>query len=181
MTTPATPTPVDMSHPSRWLAALRVAYGFWFFKALWTKLEFTLLAGFIPFLQVQQRWIDTMPNIVMKQMAENPITWYKTFVEANVLANVPLFASLTAWGEALVGISLVVGLFAGLGALGALYLSCMYALATWHMSPSAQGFHYLLICTAITLFLARAGKAWGLDGWIAWRWPGSVFTWRPLA
>jgi uncharacterized membrane protein YphA (DoxX/SURF4 family) len=181
MTTPATPTPVEMSHPSRWLAVLRIAYGFWFFKALWSKLDVVLYGGFFPWLGTEQRWIDVMPTIIARQMAENPIPWYKAFVETTVLQDPATFARLTAWGETLVGISLVFGLFAGLGALGALFLSIMYALATWHMSASSEGFHYLLITTAIVLFLARSGRAWGLDGWLAWRWPGSWITRRPFA
>ena len=177
----STPTPMDMSHPSRWLAVLRILVGLWFVKALWSKLDLVLLGGFVPFLGVEQRWIDMMPAIVARQMAENPITWYKGFIEGAVLANPVLYAQLTAWGEVLVGVSLTFGLCAGLGALGGLWLSINYGLATWHMSPSSQGFHYMLVSTMLVLFLARSGRAGGLDAWIAWRWPGSLLTRRPIA
>ena len=180
-TAPSTPTPVDMSHPSRWLAVLRILVGLWFLKALTTKMEFILAGGVVPFIGVQQRWIETMPTIIARQMAENPIAWYRGFVEGTVLTNVPLFAFLTAWGEVLVGLSLTLGLAAGLGALGGLWLSINYGLATWHLAPASQGFHYMLVVTLLTLFLARSGRAWGLDAWIAWRWSGSPFTWRPIA
>lgn len=182
MTSPnSAPTPVEMSNPSRWLAVLRVAVGFWFLKALWTKMDFVLLGGFFPFLGVEPRWIESMPMVIGKQMAENPIVWYKAFVESHVLTNVPLYAALTAWGEVLVGLSLVSGFCAGLGALGGLWLAGNYGLASWHMSPASAGFHFMLITTFIVLFLARSGRAWGLDGWVAWRWPGAWLTWRPFA
>jgi uncharacterized membrane protein YphA (DoxX/SURF4 family) len=183
MTAPnaAVPAPVDMSHPSRWLAVLRILIGLWFVKALWSKMDLVLLGGFFPFLGVEQRWIDTMPIIVAKQAAENPILWYKAFLDNTVLPHSALFAQMTAWGELLAGLSLTTGCFAGLGALGALWLSINYGLASQHMSPSSLGFHYVLVITLVTLFLARSGKAWGLDGWIAWRWPGSLLTWRPFA
>lgn len=183
MTAPnaAVPAPVDMSHPSRWLAVLRILVGLWFVKALWSKMDLVFLGGFFPFLGVEQRWIDTMPVIVAKQAAENPILWYKAFLEQTVLTHSALFAQMTAWGELLAGLSLTTGCFAGLGALGALWLSINYGLASAHLSPSSVGFHYMLVITLSVLFLARSGKAWGLDGWIAWRWPGAVLTWRPFA
>src|SRR5262245_11968154 len=136
MTSPTAsqPTRVDMSHPSRWLAVLRVLLGFWFVKALWSKMDLVFLGGFFPFLGVEPRWIATMPMIVTKQAAENPILWYKAFLEGTVLTHAALYAQLTAWGEVLVGLSLTLGCFAGLGSLGALWLSLNYGLASQHMS-----------------------------------------------
>ncbi len=181
MTGSATPTAVGMSTPSRWLVVLRVGFGFWFLKALWSKLDLVLLGGILPWLGVEQRWIDAMPQIVNRQMAENPIVWYRSFVETTVLPNAATFATCVAWGEALTGLSLVFGLFGGLGAFGALFLSVNYALATWHMSAASQGFHYLLILVGLVLLLARSGREWGLDGWIAWRWPGVWISRWPIA
>jgi len=170
-----------MSQPSRWLAVLRIGFGFWFLKALWTKLDVVLLGGVVPWLGVEPRWIAAMPDIITRQMAENPIGWYRDFVMATVLPNAATFATCVAWGETLTGLSLVLGVGSGLGALGALFLSINYGLATWHMSAAAQGFHYLLILVALVLFLARSGRAWGLDGWIAWRWPGAWVSHWPIA
>jgi hypothetical protein len=80
----------------------------------------------------------------------------------------------------MVGLSLTLGVFAGLGALGGLWLSINYGLASAHLAPASLGFHYMLVITIAVLFLARSGRAWGLDAWIAWRWPGSVVTRRPF-
>jgi uncharacterized membrane protein YphA (DoxX/SURF4 family) len=181
MTAAPSPTNIDMSHPSRWLAVLRIVVGLWFLKALWTKLDLVFLGGFFPFLGVEPRWIESMPHIIAKQAAENPIAWYKAFLENTVIPHAVLYAQLTAWGEALVGISLTLGLWAGLGALGGLWLSLNYGLASQHTSPASLGFHYMLISVMVVLFLARSGRAWGLDGWLAWRWPGKWFTGRPVA
>jgi uncharacterized membrane protein YphA (DoxX/SURF4 family) len=181
MTDPSTPVPVTMSQPSRWLAVLRIGFGFWFFKALWTKLDVAFLGGVMPWLEVEARWTQVMPDIITRQMAENPIGWYRDFVQGTVLPHASTFAAFTAWGEALTGVSLVFGVGSGLGALGALFLSVNYALATWHMSAASQGFHYLLILVSLVLFLARSGRAWGLDAWIAWRWPGAWVSRWPIA
>jgi thiosulfate dehydrogenase [quinone] large subunit len=181
MTSSTAPTPIEMSHPQRWLAVMRIALGLWFVKALWTKLDVVLLGGVIPFLGVEPRWIATMPIIVAKQAAENPFPWYKAFLENTILTDPVLWASMIAWGETLVGLSLVLGLCSGLGALGALWLSVNYGLASQHMSPASLGFHYMLVLVATVMFLVRAGRAWGLDAWIAWRWPGSILARRPIS
>ena len=176
-----TPTQVDMSHPSRWMAVLRILVGLWFLKALFSKMEFVMLGGVVPWIGTEQRWIDLMPVILSKQMETNQLLWYKAFVEQTVLPNVALFARLTAWGEVLVGLSLVSGLFAGLGALGGLWLSINYGLAGAQASSASAGLHYMLISVFVVLFLARSGRAWGLDGWVGWRWPETILTWRPFA
>lgn len=160
------------------LALIRVIVGLWFAKAISTKL--LLLGGFLPVPLASQRWIETMPKIIGRQMAENPIGWYKAFVEGTVIPNAPLFAHLTALGEAIAGLLLVLGLFSGLGAIIALLLAANYGLATWHMSPASQGFHWTLIAVMIGLFVGRAGFTWGLDGWLLQRkgdWWGSRRPW----
>lgn len=172
---------VAVSHPDRWIAVLRIAIGLYFVKALWTKLDIVLLGGLVPFVQVEQRWLDVMPEIVARQAAGNPLSWYKAFLEQTVLTHSVMFADLTACGEALVGISLVLGLMSGLGALGALLLSANYGLASQHLSPASFGFHYVLVVVTALLFLSRSGRAIGLDAWIARRWPRSWLTRRPIS
>jgi thiosulfate dehydrogenase (quinone) large subunit len=173
--------PVAMFHPARWIAVLRIAIGLYFVKALWTKLDLVLLGGIVPFVHVERRWLDVMPEIVARQAAGNPLPWYKVFLEQAVLTHSEMFASLTAWGEALVGISLVLGLLSGLGALGGLLLSANYGLASQHLSPASFGFHYVLVVVMALLFLARSGRALGLDAWITRRCPASWLARRPVS
>ncbi len=179
--TEALPVSVGMSSPSRWMAVLRVCVGLWFLKAITSKMDFVLLGGFVPFIGVEPEWIVRMPDLVARQAAENPILWYRAFLEGTVLAHREFYAQLVAWGEVLVGLSLTLGCLAGLGALGGLWLTLNYGLATWHMSPAAKGFHYTLAVCLVVLFLARSGRAWGLDAWIGWRWPGSLLAKRPIS
>jgi uncharacterized membrane protein YphA (DoxX/SURF4 family) len=171
--------PAAMCHPDQCLAVLRIAIGVYFLKALWTKLHFVLLGGVVPMLQVDDRWLGVMPKIVARQAAENPFPWYKSFLEQTVLANGSTFAQLTAWGEALVGVSLTVGVLTGVGALGALLLLVSYALAAQHLSPASFGLHYVFIVSVTLLYVARAGRVFGLDARIANRWPASWPTRRP--
>jgi len=179
MTTNAANT--SMSHPAQCLAVLRIVVGLYFLKALWTKFGVVMLGGVVPVIQVEQRWLTVMPKIVAKQIEGNPFPWYKAFLEDTVLTHASLFGHLTAWGEALVGLSLVLGLLAGLGALGGLLLSVSYGLAAQHQSGASFGLHYLLVSAMVLFFVARSGRALGADAWIARRWPGRWPTRRPLS
>jgi uncharacterized membrane protein YphA (DoxX/SURF4 family) len=170
---------VAMWHPHLSIIVLRIAVGLFFLKALWTKMDGVLLAGAVPFLEVHEGWIGIMPKIVGRQAAENPIGWYKAFLDQTVLTHATLFAHLTAWGEVLVGVSLTLGLLSGCGAIGGLLLSVGYGLAAQHLSPASFGLHYMLVATMPVLFLARSGRMFGLDAVIARRWQQSSLTARP--
>jgi thiosulfate dehydrogenase [quinone] large subunit len=170
-----------MSHPAEWLAVLRIVVGLYFVKSLITKMSLIMLGGVLPIPAVSARWLEVMPKIVTKQASENPIAFYKHFLEATVLPNSNLFAQLTAWGETVVGIGLTLGLLTGLVSLIGLVLVINYGVATQWMSPGQQGFHLVLVFLMLTFFFARAGRTWGLDAWLARRRPGSVLARRPFS
>ncbi len=174
-------TPVGMEHPAEWLAFLRIAVGLYFVKSLVTKMSITLVGGFLPLPAVSERWITVMPNIVTKQASENPILWYKAFLEHTVLTHPALFANLTAWGETVVGIGLTLGLLTGLASIVGLVLVINYGLATQWMSPGQQGFHLILFALMVAFFFSRAGRTWGLDAKIVSDRPKSVLARRPFS
>jgi thiosulfate dehydrogenase [quinone] large subunit len=170
-----------MSHPAEWLAVVRIVVGLYFVKSLVTKMSLVLLGGVVPIPAVSARWLEVMPKLVTKQASENPITFYKHFLEATVLPNSSLFAHLTAWGETVVGIGLTLGLLTGVASLVGLVLVVNYGLATQWMSPGQQGFHLVLFFLMLAFLFARAGRTWGLDAWLARTRPRSLLTRRPLS
>ena len=170
-----------MSHPAEWLAVLRIVVGLYFVKSLVTKMSFVMLGGILPIPAVSERWLTVMPKIVAKQASENPLAFYKQFLEGTVLPHSNVFAPLTAWGETVVGLGLTLGLLTGLASLVGLVLVINYGLATQWMSPGQQGFHLVLFFLMLAFFFARAGRTWGLDGWLARRRPGSLLTRRPFS
>ncbi|HUF34327.1 MAG TPA: TQO small subunit DoxD [Gemmatimonadales bacterium] len=174
-------SPITMEHPAQWLAVLRIAVGLYFVKSLVTKMTIVLVGGFLPVPAVSERWIETMPKIVTRQASENPILFYKQYLEGTVLSHPELYAQLTAWGETVVGIGLTLGLLTGLSSLVGLVLVTNYGLATQWMSPGQQGFHLLLFVLMLTFFCARAGRLWGLDGRIASGNPKSLAARRPFS
>jgi len=155
-----------MIHADRWIAVLRIVVGAWFVKAVWTKLSFAFVAGVIPYPTVSPRFLAFHPKRVAEFAADNPIDWYKHFLEDTVLPNSRVFATLQTFGEVAVGLGLILGLLTGLTAVVALLLCLNYGLATQWMSFGQQGFHVLLITSMVIVLFARAGRVWGLDRWI---------------
>ena len=174
-------SPAVMNHPSDWLALLRIVVGLYFVKSLLTKMSLVLMGGILPIPAVSERWLTVMPKIVAKQASDNPLGFYKQFLDGTVLPHSSVFAQLTAWGETVAGLGLTLGLLTGVASLVGLVLVVNYGLATQWMSPGQQGFHLVLFFLMLAFFFARAGRRWGLDGWIARRWPRSLLTRRPLS
>jgi uncharacterized membrane protein YphA (DoxX/SURF4 family) len=172
---------VTMHHPAEWLAVLRIVVGLYFVKSLITKMSLVTVGGMLPIPAVSERWLTVMPKIVAKQASENPLVFYKQFLEGTVLPHSSVFAQLTAWGETAAGLGLTLGLLTGLASLVGVVLVINYGLATQWMSPGQQGFHLVLFFLMLAFFFARAGRTWGLDGWLAGRRPRSLLTRRPLS
>jgi thiosulfate dehydrogenase [quinone] large subunit len=97
--------------------------------------------------------------------------WYATFLQSAVLPNAALWGRLVAYGELLVGVALIVGLFTGIAAFFGSFMNANYLLAgTVSTNP---------ILFAIATFLVLAWKTagwWGLDRWIL---PALGTPWRP--
>jgi uncharacterized membrane protein YphA (DoxX/SURF4 family) len=174
-------TAVAMSHPDRWLAFLRIVVGLYFAKAVYTKLGIVMVGGLLPLPGASQRWIHTMPGIVTKQASDNPILFYKHFLENTVLTHPELFAHLTAIGETITGIGLTLGLLTGVASMVGLLLVTNYGLATQWMSAGQQGFHLVLFSLMIAFFCARAGRTGGLDAVFWSARPNSLLARRPFS
>jgi PQQ-dependent catabolism-associated beta-propeller protein len=153
-----------MNTPELWIAFLRMVVGAWFLKAVWTKLTVSFAWGIVPYIDVSARFVNFHPKRVAEFAAGNPVEWYREFLEKIVLPHAGVLAKLQAYGEAIVGVTLLVGLCVGLGSLIGLFLSANYALATQWMSFGQQGFHLLLIASMVVFIGARAGSAWSLSG-----------------
>src|SRR5256884_2112820 len=154
-----------MRSPDRWLAGLRIAVGVWFAKAIFTKLSVTLAWGFLPVPTASDRWLHVMPILVTKYAEGNPIGFFREFLLNTVVPNSHLYAQLTAFGEAAVGLGLVFGCCTTLAAAIGLVLVVNYGLAVQWQGSAQQGFHYELVTTLVVILGARAGRTWGVDGW----------------
>jgi thiosulfate dehydrogenase [quinone] large subunit len=105
--------------------------------------------------------------------------WYAWFLQVVVLPHAPLWSRLIAWGEVLVGVALIVGLFTGLAAFFGSFMNVNYLLA------GAVSTNPILFAIATWLVLAwKMAGWWGLDRWVLpalgtpWR-PGIIFHHEP--
>src|SRR5438309_11602923 len=155
-----------MIRPEPWIVVLRVVVGVWFVKAVWTKFTLGFLWNVIPYPAVSPRFLAVHPKRVAEFAAGNPIGWYKDFLDGTVSPHAALFATLQTYGEVAVGLGLVLGLLTGLAAAVGLFLALNYGLATQWMTFGQQGFHVLLVTSMVLLLATRAGRVWGVDGWL---------------
>ncbi|AGA57095.1 putative membrane protein [Thermobacillus composti KWC4] len=86
--------------------------------------------------------------------------WYAAFLENVALPNAKLFSFLVAYGEVLVGLGLIVGLFTGIAAFFGSFMNVAFLFAgTLSSNP-------LLFILATWLVLAWKTAGWyGLDRW----------------
>lgn len=82
---------------------------------------------------------------------------------------------LIAWGELLVGCCLILGLGTRLAAALALLLAATYMLAdgSWFSAPSSSYTAWAMV--SLALLIGAAGRTFGLDAFLAKRWPRSPF------
>ncbi|MCA9873372.1 MAG: DoxX family membrane protein [Anaerolineales bacterium] len=98
-------------------------------------------------------------------------TWYAWFLQHAVLPNAPLWSRLVAWGEFLVGIALILGIFTGIAAFFGSFMNINYLMA------GAVSTNPILFVIATWLVLAwKVAGWWGLDRWIL---PALGTPWRP--
>jgi thiosulfate dehydrogenase [quinone] large subunit len=97
--------------------------------------------------------------------------WYAWFLENLVLPNAEVFSYLVTYGEILVGIALIVGLFTGIAAFFGSFMNANYLLAGTVSSNPVL----FIIATWIVLGWRVAGW-WGLDRWVL---PALGTPWRP--
>ncbi len=101
--------------------------------------------------------------------------WYAWFLQHLVLPNAAFWGYLVSWGETLVGIALILGIFTGIAAFLGSFMNVNYLLA------GAVSTNPILFVVATWLVLAwKTAGWWGLDRWILpllgtpWK-PGYVF------
>jgi uncharacterized membrane protein YphA (DoxX/SURF4 family) len=98
---------------------------------------------------------------------------YLHFIQHVVIPNAKLFSYLIMIGEAVAAISLLTGTMTRLGAAIAMFLFLNYMLAKGRMfwAPDSQDGAVFFI--ALVVLLGRAGRLWGIDSYLAKRWPNS--------
>jgi thiosulfate dehydrogenase [quinone] large subunit len=151
-----------------WLI-LRLYVGYEWVQAGWEKLNSatwvgskagTSLTGFINGALAQTS--GAHPNVQ---------GWYAWFLQHAVLPNTVVWSYVVSWGEFLVGIALILGIFTGIAAFFGSFMNVNYLLA------GAVSTNPILFVIATWLVLAwKTAGWWGLDRWVL---PALGTPWRP--
>lgn len=141
------------------LVVLRVYLGIVFLVASLPKLQENFTPGLVGFLE--------------RVALERGHPFYREFIQQVVLPNASVFAAMVTWGELLVGVLLILGLFTRLSAVVALVLTVnyMFAKGAWFWTPSSNDAAFAAI--SVALLIGAAGRTLGLDAFLAQRWPRS--------
>jgi thiosulfate dehydrogenase (quinone) large subunit len=87
--------------------------------------------------------------------------WYASFLENVVVPNAALFSYLVIFGETLVGLALILGVFTGIAAFFGVFMNASFLFA------GTAGANPLMAIVGILLELAwRVAGHWGLDRWL---------------
>ena len=151
-----------------WLL-LRLYLGWEWLQAGWGKLHNPAWIG----SKAGTAITGFLTGSLAKSSGEHPDVqgWDAWFLQHVVLTHSVLWSYLVAWGEVLVGVALILGIFTGIAAFFGSFMNLSYLLAgTVRVNPVL-----LVISTWLVLAWRTAGW-WGLDRWIL---PALGTPWRP--
>ena len=104
-----------------------------------------------------------------------PIYWYVPFLENTVLRNSALFTWIVVFGEVILGLLLIFGLYTRIAGFLAIIMLLNYMFATWNLGFQWQGLNQALIGIAFTCMMTGAGRVFGLDVSNAFKNPKSIW------
>jgi len=117
---------------------------------------------------------DEMLGFLRGVTARRASVPYLDFVQQVVIPHVNLFSYLVMTGEAFAAISLLTGTLTRLGAALAGFLFLNYMLAKGRIFWSPDSEDGALIVITLLLFFGRAVRIFGIDSYLAKRWPKSL-------
>lgn len=146
----------------KWLRESNIASGILALFRLYLGYEF-LVAGWGKITSGGFDASGFLKGAIAGATGEHPAvqSWWASFLEGFALPNVGLFNFLVPWGEFLVGIALILGIFTTFSALMGITMNFAF-LFSGTVSTNAQ-----MVLLAIFILVAgkNAGK-YGLDRWI---------------
>jgi uncharacterized membrane protein YphA (DoxX/SURF4 family) len=101
---------------------------------------------------------------------------YRHFLTSVIIPHATLFSHLIIAGEIVAGISLLFGVATRVGAAIAMFLFLNYLFAKGRLFWSPDSEDAAVFFSALVCLLGAAGRVWGIDSYLARRWP-RVWLW----
>jgi len=111
-------------------------------------------------------WGGALMPQLQRFLAGTPHAWYKAWLVNVVIPYEHVFAILTAMGETLAGLALLLGALTRFSAAVGIFMVGNYLFAKGWANPLASHDKDFIILLLVVL-IGGAGQFWGLDGW--WR------------
>ncbi len=109
-------------------------------------------------------YFDGFFNVFTSVWAKsNPYPFMTDFLTNTVAPNAPTVVTTIAILEVLVGVSLLLGMLAPVGALGGMVMNAIYYLAAGHTSPSTAGVNLMMIGAELAIIVGAGGRVLGVD------------------
>jgi thiosulfate dehydrogenase [quinone] large subunit len=99
---------------------------------------------------------------------------YQHFLQQVVFPHASLFSYLVVAGEVVVGLSLLLGLCTRVGATVAMFLFLNYMLSKGRLFWSPDSEDAAVFFSALVVLIGAAGRVWGIDSYLARRWPRAL-------
>jgi len=128
-----------------------------------------ILRGNAPF---SSEMLSFLQGFVMR----NASAPYQHFIQQMVIPHATLFSYLVMVGELAAGLSLLLGLGTRVGAAIAMFLFLNFMLAKGRLFWSPDSEDAAVFFSALVCLLGAAGRVWGIDAYLAARWP-RVILW----
>lgn len=133
-----------------WLALLRIAAGLIFAHSGWGKVT-------------NPDFVGGMAQTLGYFASQNPYPWMQSLLQGVAIPNAHFFGVLFAWGELLVGLSLLLGFLTPLGVLGALAMNLTFLFAAGWTSPSTATANQIMIVVGAVMLLSPACRVLSVD------------------
>ena len=99
---------------------------------------------------------------------------YQQFLQHVVIPHATIFSYLVILGELTAGISLLLGLGTRVGSAVAMFLFLNFLFAKGRLFWSPDSEDAAVFFSALVCLLGAAGRVWGVDAYLAKRWPRSI-------
>jgi thiosulfate dehydrogenase [quinone] large subunit len=141
-----------------WLI-IRLYVGYQWVLAGWDKITSPTWVG----VQAGTALSGFLNNAISLTGGAHPVvqSWYAAFLKAIILPVVGFWSYVVAFGETLVGVGLILGVFTGIAAFFGFFMNMNYLLA------GSVSINPILLFLSIFIILAwKTAGWWGLDRWV---------------